>query len=191
MDEGLAKIRHDRSIKDFPFLTLEPDEYVEFAFRRARSTLVLALGGLGAGLIVILLAFLLILLSNNSLIESGQPFFFIILGSLVAAVLLAGIITLVIYQGNRLFITNRHIIQMTMDSPLSNSTNIIDLASVEDVSFHQSGIIEKLFGFGTLRLSTVGDETTYTFKDSDVNSNELKAISKLITTAKHQSTTKD
>ena len=35
MDEGLAKIRHDRSKKDFPFLKLDDDEYVEFAFSRA------------------------------------------------------------------------------------------------------------------------------------------------------------
>ena len=36
MDEGLGKIRHDRSVKDFPFLKLEDDEYVEFAFKRAK-----------------------------------------------------------------------------------------------------------------------------------------------------------
>ena len=33
MDEGLAKIRHARSTKDFPYLKLEDDEYVEFAFK--------------------------------------------------------------------------------------------------------------------------------------------------------------
>ena len=36
MDENLAKIRHERSKKDFPGLRLDEDEYVEFAFRRAK-----------------------------------------------------------------------------------------------------------------------------------------------------------
>ena len=36
MDEGLNKIRHERSKKDFPSLKLEDDEFVEFAFSRAR-----------------------------------------------------------------------------------------------------------------------------------------------------------
>ena len=59
MDEGLTRIRHERSVKDFPFLELEENEYVEYAFKRARIWLNLILGGLGAGLIFILLAFLL------------------------------------------------------------------------------------------------------------------------------------
>ena len=61
MDEGLTRIRHERSVKDFPFLELEENEYVEYAFKRARIWLNLILGGLGAGLIFILLAFLLVL----------------------------------------------------------------------------------------------------------------------------------
>ena len=40
MDEGLVKIRNARSRKDFPFLKLEDDEYVEFAFKRTHICLV-------------------------------------------------------------------------------------------------------------------------------------------------------
>ena len=57
-----------------------------------------------------------------------------------------------------------------MDSPVSNSVNIIDLISIEDASFKQDSLMQKLFNYGTFRLSTVGDETTYTFKYSDVSS---------------------
>ena len=31
MDKNLIQIRHDRSAKDFPYLKLEEDEFVEFA----------------------------------------------------------------------------------------------------------------------------------------------------------------
>jgi len=185
MDEGLARIRHERSMKDFPFLELEDNEYVEYAFKRAKIWLHLILGGLGAGLIFILLAFLLVLLGQDSLDGIGISFLYIILGSMVSAVLLAGLFTMIVYRGNRLFITNRHVIQMVMLSPLSNSFNMIDLSSIEDTSFSQDGIWQKMFGYGTFRLSTIGEETTYTFKKSDITGDELKSISKLVTKAKN------
>lgn len=185
MDEGLARIRHERSMKDFPFLELEDNEYVEYAFRRAKIWLHLILGGLAAGLIFILLAFLLVLLGQDTLDGIGISFLYVMLGAMVAAVFLAAIFTMMVYRGNRLFITNRHVIQMVMLSPLSSSFNMIDLSSIEDTSFSQDGIWQKMFGYGTFRLSTIGDETTYTFKKSDITTEELKAISKLVSKAKN------
>lgn len=184
MDEGLVKIRHERSVKDFPFLKLEDNEYVEFAFKRARIWLNLILGSLSAGLILILLAFLLVLLGQSSIDATGVSFLYIILGALLFAVLLAGLFTVIVYRGNRLFVTNKHVIQLTMVSPMANSVNMIDLASIEDTSFSQNGIMQKIFGYGTFRLSTVGEETTYTFKNSDITQEELRAVSKLVTIAK-------
>ena len=184
MDEGLVKIRHERSVKDFPFLKLEDNEYVEFAFKRARIWLNLILGSLSAGLILILLAFLLVLLGQSSIDATGVSFLYIILGALLFAVLLAGLFTVIVYRGNRLFVTNKHVIQLTMVSPMANSVNMIDLSSIEDTSFSQNGIMQKIFGYGTFRLSTVGEETTYTFKNSDITQEELRAVSKLVTIAK-------
>ena len=73
---------------------------------------------------------------------------------------------------------------MSMVSPVAHSVNIIDLESVEDASFRQENLWQNMFHYGTLRLSTVGDETTYTFKYSDVSGEDLKAVTKLITEAK-------
>ena len=184
MDANLVKIRHDRSKKDFPFLTLDEDEYVEFAFKRARICLMMIMLCVSLGLIVILLAFLAVLLGQEMLDEMGKNFLFFILAALLAAAGIVGLVALVIYRGNRLFVTNKHVIQMIMDSPVSTSINIIDLFSVEDASFRQDGIMQKLFHYGTLRLATVGDETTYTFKYSDISPADLKAVTELITKAK-------
>lgn len=184
MDNNLAKIRHERSVKDFPNLKLEEDEYVEFAFSRAKVCLLLILGGTAGGLILILLAFLLTLLAQSMIDDMGRHFLFIILFALLAAAIIIGVIALRIYRGNKLFITNKHVIQMVMNSLVSDSINIIDLASVEDASFRQNSLLEKMFHYGTFRLSTVGDETTYTFKYSDIEPSELKAVTKLITEAK-------
>ena len=184
MDEGLIKIRHDRSKKDFPFLKLDDDEYVEFAFTRAKICLAMIFGGIAAGLIFVLLAFLLVVLGQSTIDEMGRHFMFILLVTLMCVAIVAGLIALMVYRGNRLFITNKHAIQMVMKSPMATSINLIDLSSIEDASFSQNGIWQKLFNFGTFRLSTVGDETTYTFEYSDIKPNELKAVSDLITEAK-------
>ena len=184
MDESLARIRHERSKKDFPGLRLEDDEYVEFAFKRARVCLLMIIGGVMFGLIVVLLAFLLVLMGQSMIDEMGRNFLFIILAALLASAVMIGVVSLVVYNGNRLFITNRRVIQMVMTSPVVNSVNIIDLSSVEDSSFRQENLLQNLFHYGTFRLSTVGDETTYTFKYSDISGEELKAVTDLISNAK-------
>ena len=188
MDEGLSKIRHERSRKDFPFLKLEDGEYVEFAFMRAKICLFLMFGGLTVGFGLVLLAFLAILMGQPTLDEMGRNFLYIILAAIVAAVLITSFFIATIYRGNRLFITNMRVIQRTMISPVSTSMNIIDLASIEDVSFSQNSIMQKLFHYGTFRLSTVGDETTYTFPYSDISPSDLKEVSKLVSESKKKKT---
>ena len=140
--------------------------------------------GTGVAMIILLLAFLLVLMGQSMLDEMGRNFVFIILTALLASVILAGLVALRIYNGNKLFITNKRAIQMMMTSPVVNSVNVIDLVSVEDVSFRQEGVLQNLFHYGTLRLATVGDETTYTFKYSDITGENLKAVTDLISRAK-------
>ena len=187
MDENLAKIRHERSKKDFPMLTLEDDEYVEYAYKRANVCLMLIMVATGVGVIILLLGFLLVLLSQARLDEMGKKFLFIMLFALFASVIIIRIVALKTYRGNRLFITNQRVVQLLMTSLVSSSVNAIDLTGVEDVSFHQDGILPRIFHYGTLRLATVGDETTYTFKYSDISPEDMKAISKMITEAKKRS----
>lgn len=184
MDESLAKIRHARSKKDFPFLKLEENEYVEFAFSRAKVCLFMIFGGVTAGILAVLAMFLMVMGSNIDAI--GKRFVFVLLIFLVIAALMIGVVALIVYRGNRLFITNKHAIQMVMKSPVATSMNMIDLPSIEDASFHQNGLTQKILKYGTFRLSTIGDETTYTFTYSDVTPEELKAVSELITKAKEE-----
>ena len=184
MDENLAQVRHEQSEKDFPFLNLNDGEYVEYAFSRAKICLTLILGGLALGLILVLMGFLAVVLSQDRLDDMGRNFTYIILATLLAATFIIVIFATMIYRGNRLFVTNKRVIQFIMTSPFARSVNMIDLPSIEDASFTQSGFLQTMFHYGTFRLSTVGDETTYTFNYSDVAPSELKAVSKLITNAK-------
>lgn len=184
MDDDLAKIRHERSKKDFPNISFEDSEYIEFAFSRARVCFLMIWGATALGIILVLLGFLITIVSQSSLDEMGLRFMFIILFALLAAIVISGIVASRIYHGNKIFITNLHVIQMVMNSPISTSINIIDLSSVEDASFRQDTIIQRIFNYGTFRLATVGEETTYTFKYSDISPKELKEVTKLITNAK-------
>ena len=187
MDENLARIRHERSKKDFPGLRLEEGEYVEFAFSRAKIVLMMIIVGMSFGIIVVLLAFLIALLGQDMIDEMGKNFLFIILLSLLVASIIMGLIAMSTYRGNKLYVTNKRVIQNVMNSLVSSSFNAIDLESVEDVSFRQDGLIQRMFGFGTLRLATVGEETTYTFKYSDISPEDLDAVSKLVSDAKERS----
>ena len=102
------------------------------------------------------------------------------------AIIVVALISNHVYKGNILYITNKRLIQVSVSSLFSNSTNVIDLVSVEDVSFRQSGVFEKLFRLGTLRMSTVGTETTYTFKYIDTPQDELETITHLLHVEKDQ-----
>lgn len=184
MDENLAKIRHERSKKDFPGLKLEDGEYVEYFFKRAKIIIKLIWGATFTGLVMVLIGFLLALSMQDHIDDMGRRFLFIILFALLAAAVIIWVLAVKIYNGNKLYITNKHITQMVMNSPVSTSINIIDLKSVEDASFHQKNIFQKLFRYGTLRLSTVGDETTYTFPYCDITTDQLRAVTELISDAK-------
>lgn len=186
MDKNLIKIRHDRSVKDFPLLKLEEDEYVEFAFKRAKICFMLIFGTVAAALIVVLAIFLLVLMSQSTLDAMARNFMYILLAVLILTAVIAAYIATMIFSKNRLYITNKHVIQYNMRHPLATSINIIDLPSVEDVSYSQNGFLQKFFRYGTLRLSTIGDETTYTFPYSDITPAELKAVSKLIISKKQK-----
>lgn len=184
MDENLVKVRHARSQKDFPDIKIEEDEYIEFVFKRATICLLMILLGTGAGLIFVLAAFLIVLMNQDMLDEMGINFLYIVLAALLGAAVIIGIFAYMLYKGNRLVITNKRVIQSVMDSPVVTSINIIDLGSVEDVSFRQENLLQKLFKYGTLRLATVGDETTYRFPFSDISPEDLKAVTDLVSDAK-------
>ena len=184
MDENLAKIRHERSVKDFPNLRLEDDEYVEFAFKRAKICLKMIFAGVTGGLVLVLVAFLVVLMGQSMIDEMGRNFLFILLAALLASAIIIGLVAVTIYNGNKMFITNKRAIQMEMNSLVQKSVNVIDLVSIEDASFRQDSLLQNLFHYGTFRLATVGDETTYTFKYSDISGEELKAVTDLISNAK-------
>lgn len=91
---------------------------------------------------------------------------------------LGGIIATMIYQANRFFLTNESVIQHIQTSLFSKKDQSISLANVEDASYRQQGILQTLLNYGSIRLSTEGEETTYRF---NFVANPKKEIDKLNT----------
>lgn len=111
---------------------------------------------------------------------TSRSFFMMIILIVLGTIWIATLVSTHVYSGNRLYVTNKRLIQNIVTSLFSSSTNVIDLVAVEDVSFKKSGIFEHLFSIGTLRMSTIGSETTYTFKNVDTPTDELETITHLV-----------
>ena len=68
------------------------------------------------------------------------------------------------YAQNRFFLTNESVIQEIQLSLFSKREQTVSLGNIEDASFSQKGILQTFFNYGSIRLSTEGDETTYRFQ---------------------------
>jgi len=186
MKDELAQVKHARSAKDYPDINLEPDEHVVLHITRSRIGII-AIWTMAA-FCVILLSLALILIANNikmedtmlTLDDTSLGYLRIAIFALYAIILAGGIIGHSIYNANEMYITNRRAIQKSRTSLFANSTNIIELRRIEDVSFRQETLFDHLFQLGILRMSTVGDETTYTFRFLDTPHDEVKIISHLV-----------
>lgn len=186
MKDELAQVKHARSMKDYPDIDLEADEHVVLHLKRSR------IGIIGiwamAAFCIIILSLSLILIANNInlnetvLVINDTSLSYLRIGifALYAIIIAGGIIGQNIYNANEMFITNHRAIQKSRSSLFANSTNIIELRRIEDVSFRQESLFDHLFQIGILRMSTVGEETTYTFRFLDTPNDEVKIISHLV-----------
>ena len=193
MKEDLTKLRHARSAKDFPGIDLEEDEYVEVAMRRSGKGLILIWAAEALGFVV--LTAILILVMNGGggsglpgLTEAAKNYLYLVIFGLCGVLLVTGTAGTFIYKDNFLIVTNKRALRRARNNLLASSMNIIELQSVEDVSFHKSGMFDYVFGVGTVRMATVGDETTYILSYVDEPHGEIKTISKLLQKVKAKGT---
>ena len=192
MKTSLARIRHARSKQEFPFLPLEEGEYVELSITRSKLGLVLIWAGAALAILGVLFFAVLIAgsFASNSLgkiPDSALPYFYLIIVCLILGIIIVGVIGMKIYNGNSLFVTNKRIFQNTMTGLFTTSSNVIELYRIEDVSFKQNGFLDYVLKIGTIRMSTVGDETTYTFPFVDTPTDEVEMIAHLIYLSKDRS----
>jgi hypothetical protein len=162
-----TKIKHDRSMIIFPTLNLSEGEYIIRAVRRHPIGLFLPVF---AG--ILLLSMTLSVLFNYDLVVKS----FNITGEMASVanvfvpfllfsflIVLGTYVSYYVYSKNRFYLTNESVIQEIQTSLFSHHEQTVSLLNIEDASYDQKGIFQQLFDYGSIRLSTEGDETTYRF----------------------------
>lgn len=192
MTETLQKddARHAESEAKYPGLPLSDGEYVITSVRRHPiGILSIWVADLMVVAFVILSAILVlknpdVLLATGLTVNPDAALF--IFGLLTLLVLLLGYVGAAIYNDNRFFVTNESVIQHIRTGLFSSREQVIALSGVEDASFVQHGVLQYLLGYGSIRLSTVGDETTYRFTLVEDPREQLQALNDAVELFKQQ-----
>jgi len=178
-DEVQQKAEESR--RKYPDLNLSEGEYVILAVRRHPIGLI-APGG--STLVALLLIFgLTAIYSSLATVDSTMPASGDVM---LIAILLALLVTIFgyfatwIYIQNKFFLTNESVVQEIQHSLFSKREQTVSLGSIEDASFRQSNFIQTMFDYGTIRLSTEGDETTYRFQYVSQPKKQVAALNNAI-----------
>jgi hypothetical protein len=153
------------SRRQHPQLNLSDGEYVISAVKRHPFGLV-QIWITAFGLIAAFLALLIGYLTSQptgTMNSAVLPLAITVLGIMFILILAGAVVASFVYNNNRFYLTNESVIQELQTGVFSKREQTVSLGSIEDASFRQDGILPALFNFGRIRLSTIGDETTYRF----------------------------
>ncbi len=156
---------HQESRKKYPHLNLSRGEFVLTSLRR-HPIGIFKIWGIG---LLFIIAFMVVYyltfvgpgasagLQDLSSLAVG------LLGFMITLVTAGVFVATYVYWDNRFYLTNESVIQEIRASLFSKNEQTVSLSNIEDASFKQGGILPMLLNYGTIRLSTEGDETTYRF----------------------------
>ena len=185
-DPRVIKARHEQSVKTYPDITVDEDEYVVLSMRRH---------SLGYLLNIIFSAFIGVLLISAWIIicfmpnpppipANFKPQISLIFGSITLLLIILTYVNYVVYRANRFVITNERAVQWISNTIMSQKKQVINLESIEDISYSREGVLQHLFDYGTVELSTVGDESTYTFPFSPNPDKKAEFLSDIVEAAR-------
>ena len=161
------KRRHEESVEKYPDLNLSEAEYVLIETKRHPIGLFLPIIACIFICIVVLSGmFIYHSWYNQQSLQGSIPNpSFVYLISILSCGLVAAFTYIAswVYLRNRFFMTNESVIQEIQHSIFSKHEQTVSLGSIEDVSFTKIGIFQTMFNYGSIRLSTEGEETTYRF----------------------------
>lgn len=167
MSESLQR-KHEESRTMYPFLNLSEGEFVMLRIRRHPIGLLIPAAATAFALILLAVALVLVpdFYHNQAQSLGALPPISTVVGGILMLMLLVGVvggIAIWVYLQNQFFLTNESVIQEIQHGLFSRHEQTVSLGSIEDASFKQYGIIPHIFGYGLMRLSTEGQETTYRF----------------------------
>ncbi len=122
--------------------------------------IILALA-LGLGLIIFFMSSASEALNANestaTALAAGFSLFAVVFGALFL------ILATRIYKGNQLIISDKNITQVLQIGLFDRKVSELSMASIEDVTAQQRGILPTLFNYGVLRIETAGEQNNFIF----------------------------
>lgn len=159
------RAKHEESKRLYPFLNLSEGEFVMLRIRRHPIGLFIPVG-ITVLLVALFVAIILMYPDMYASSSAGLPGVASVVGllSIMSLVVLGGGgVAVWVYLQNQFFLTNESVIQEIQHGLFSRHEQTVSLGSIEDASFKQYGVLPHIFGYGIMRLSTEGEETTYRF----------------------------
>ena len=159
---------------------LEPDEHLVSTVYRHPIGIIGVYVEMVAGVGVIVVLVVLALAGTfGNIASSLKPWL------ALAGLLLAGFIVMIlsisvyVYRKSRLLIADKSIVSTVQNSLFSRKVARLSMASVEDVTCDQNGMLQNMLNYGTLTIQTAGQEDNFIFpycpKPNDVADQILEA----------------
>ena len=164
-----AAAKHADSVHRYPKLDLSENEYVIQAVRRTPIGLI-PIWFFIFLVLAILFAILPIYAMNRTALQPFMPFQLpsaallslplLVIGGLLVV---GGLIVMEVYRANLLYLTNESVILYVRASLFNTKLRIIGLVNIEDASADKVGIIQQTFNYGTIHLSTKGEDVSFIY----------------------------
>lgn len=191
----LLKLKRERSLEKYPDIGLEMNEteYVVTEIRRSKLGLI-ALWAVDIVILILIATVWILVLSGDSLVTTipAQNQEFMPEGIMTVALFLTALIVLLfgwiasdIYKANHIIVTNQRLIQTIARGLFDRKVQSVNLGGVEDVSFHKTGFVDTMMDIGSVKLSTVGEESTYNMRFVDNPEDVANDLSAIVQAAKN------
>jgi hypothetical protein len=164
---GELMARYEDSVRRYPRIHLTKGEYVVMEVRR-HPIGILSIWGLTVVMVLIALAIIPFYSATKEQIAdtfsvgiSSMPTVAAVALpsiALAAVFVVGGVVAAYVYNGNLFYLTNESIMQFEQNSIFSTKEQQINLVNVDDVSYRQQGVLQHMLNYGTIRVSTEGDE---------------------------------
>lgn len=181
--------KHEASRLKHPHLNLSAGEYVILDIRRHPIGL-LSIWAIATLLGAIVVSAWWYILSHPgseepivSAASAGNVSLFTI--GLLVLVGLFAVAATIIYRGNIFILTNESVIQKVQNGLISQAEKTINLENVKDARFEQHGFVQHIIGYGSIHLTTEGDQDNYTFYLVAKPKEQLAVINNVIEAVKY------
>ncbi len=179
---------HDRSVHDYPDIQFSPTEYVVIDVERSFWGIVRI--WLFALAVFLTMAIVTILIDRTSPIKIDFTTEASLFVGTIVLTLLCGIVGTQVYRQNTFIVTNERIFACIQYTPFSQRNQNVEIEHIEDCSYAQTNPIQTILNYGSIRLSTIGDEQTYVFTFVDRPKEQFRIVNHVVQQVDEGQTTK-